>query len=602
MLEALLLMHADVKDVFVQLGRECPRQEQPCRRSKMPRNAFSPLPESTSIIVTPSGFAITHRERLTEAMAPVQPPEDSKPKSRPKNFVAKASRWFREAVEGGKHSERPAPDANNQKPNGKSYFTGSVTKSSYKITKTRTVSSDHKHIISHNEPLPKVPQEVADEYQSSVGGGFSTAFDNIKVGKPLQTQPHSGDFSGAEPANEGAFTQKHLNEKVPKWSELAREALLNDQPLPDYYSNHFDTYLRKPEDVPELPKSKSESDLARKLELHAQNRRASRQTTPTCVDDDKDAEASPATQESKEADLDESDPNNVFEPPFEPGIVTKLLPINESHQAEPHRPLDLYHTHLRARSLDDNIRIGRRPSHRRTHSYAVDDEVYEPPGERPSIASKPYDAMRANEVRKLLEQDVAGLAIYEKEVENWSADDLPNLRVQLKFQFVASGLELSDSDVKACVSLVEHTSGKDYKSSSLGWKPKKKEAEIKDKDMMHLLIRTHDLSARLLGFMSFKFDVDDPPKQDREVVYLFEIHLLEMLRGRGLGGKLLNFLEAVARRCGVSKTMLTVFVANEAARGMYEKAGYVKDDCSPGDRVVRNRVKKADYLIMSKEL
>jgi ribosomal protein S18 acetylase RimI-like enzyme len=102
--------------------------------------------------------------------------------------------------------------------------------------------------------------------------------------------------------------------------------------------------------------------------------------------------------------------------------------------------------------------------------------------------------------------------------------------------------------------------------------------------------------------MSFMFTYDDPPHEDREVAYLYEIHLLEQLRGRGLGKKLVEFLEMAARQTGISKTMLTVFASNSAARGLYENLGYGKDACSPGDRVIRRRVIKADYIIMSKEL
>jgi GNAT superfamily N-acetyltransferase len=102
--------------------------------------------------------------------------------------------------------------------------------------------------------------------------------------------------------------------------------------------------------------------------------------------------------------------------------------------------------------------------------------------------------------------------------------------------------------------------------------------------------------------MSFKFDFDDPPYQNREVVYIYEIHLHQRLRGQGIGSDLFKFVELAAKRSGIGKTMLTVFTANEKARRMYEKAGYVKDECSPPDRMMRNKVIKAEYVIMSKEL
>ena len=95
---------------------------------------------------------------------------------------------------------------------------------------------------------------------------------------------------------------------------------------------------------------------------------------------------------------------------------------------------------------------------------------------------------------------------------------------------------------------------------------------------------------------------DDPPYEDREVVYIYEIHLDESLRGQGLGSRLVGFVEHVARECHIGKTMLTVFTVNKGAKKLYEKLGYTKDACSPGDRVMRTKTIKADFVIMSKKI
>jgi ribosomal protein S18 acetylase RimI-like enzyme len=108
--------------------------------------------------------------------------------------------------------------------------------------------------------------------------------------------------------------------------------------------------------------------------------------------------------------------------------------------------------------------------------------------------------------------------------------------------------------------------------------------------------------SRILGFISFMFTYDDPPHDDREVLYIYEIHLDEQLRGQRLGPYLMTFVENVARACQIKKTMLTVFTANKRAKGIYESLGYGKDECSPDDRVTRNKVIKADYVIMSKSI
>lgn len=208
------------------------------------------------------------------------------------------------------------------------------------------------------------------------------------------------------------------------------------------------------------------------------------------------------------------------------------------------------------------------------------------------MPTKPRATGRPEAVRFLFAGDPPGFKEY----------DASRVNSPIDFQFVKSAALLPDFDLKACMDIVEQTSGADYRTSSIGWNPLVKREEMADHDMMYLLVRQPGTSGKILGFMSFMFTFDDPPFQDREVVYMYEIHLLDTLRGRGLGSKLMTFLEAAARRCFVHKTMLTVFATNKRARKMYEDLGYVKDRCSPRDRKTRHRVIEADYIIMSKEL
>jgi ribosomal protein S18 acetylase RimI-like enzyme len=109
-------------------------------------------------------------------------------------------------------------------------------------------------------------------------------------------------------------------------------------------------------------------------------------------------------------------------------------------------------------------------------------------------------------------------------------------------------------------------------------------------------------NGRILGFISFMFTRDDPPHADREVAYIYEIHLREQLRCQGLGSTLIQFVEDAARACEVYKCMLTVFTANGRARLTYGRRGYVKDACSPKARVTRRKVIESEYQIMSKVL
>lgn len=104
---------------------------------------------------------------------------------------------------------------------------------------------------------------------------------------------------------------------------------------------------------------------------------------------------------------------------------------------------------------------------------------------------------------------------------------------------------------------------------------------------------------KVCGFMSFMLTIEDGV----EVIYCYEIHLHESVRGQGIGKQLMGLLEAAGRKARVEKAMLTVFKRNVDAVGFYKGLGYEEDEYSPRPKKLRNRVvKEADYLIMWKSL
>ncbi len=118
-------------------------------------------------------------------------------------------------------------------------------------------------------------------------------------------------------------------------------------------------------------------------------------------------------------------------------------------------------------------------------------------------------------------------------------------------------------------------------------------------DLRYILVGRGDWGEGVEGFLSFMLTLEDGV----EVIYCYEVHLGERVRGKGVGGRLMGVLEEVGRRAGVEKAMLTVFRRNEGAVGFYERLGYGVDEYSPRPRKLRGGVlKEVDYLIMSKRL
>ena len=166
-----------------------------------------------------------------------------------------------------------------------------------------------------------------------------------------------------------------------------------------------------------------------------------------------------------------------------------------------------------------------------------------------------------------------------------------------------SGRSLPAFEFLACFDLIRSTSYEAYQASCFGWFPSKKRKEMRLRDMRYLLVKSTGNDAQhaevVEGFLSFMLTYED----GYEVIYCYEIHLEERLRGSGVGTQLMGMMEEVGRTVGVAKAMLTVFVENQAAMRFYRNLGYVEDESSPAPRKLRNGVvKDPTYLILSKSL
>jgi len=171
---------------------------------------------------------------------------------------------------------------------------------------------------------------------------------------------------------------------------------------------------------------------------------------------------------------------------------------------------------------------------------------------------------------------------------------------------------LAPGEYNAAFHLIEETSRADYESSKFGWHPRRKRKEMLEPEMKYLLVRRKgtestierrkdcgDLDTSILGFLSFMVDYDSSPPVP--VLYIYEIHLAESLRGLGLGNHLMHIADLLAENMGLAKVMLTCFLCNKKAYRFYTDHGFLKDACSPEDRKTRNKVVAVDYAILSKD-
>ncbi|XP_022099441.1 N-alpha-acetyltransferase 40-like isoform X2 [Acanthaster planci] len=98
-----------------------------------------------------------------------------------------------------------------------------------------------------------------------------------------------------------------------------------------------------------------------------------------------------------------------------------------------------------------------------------------------------------------------------------------------------------------------------YETSSCGWRPREKREELTDDRAWYLIARETDGTP--VGLIHFRFDMDF----DDEVLYCYEIQLVEEVRRKGLGKFLMQILSLLAYKTHMKKVVLTVFKRNVTA-------------------------------------
>ncbi|KAG8935260.1 hypothetical protein FRC02_008395 [Tulasnella sp. 418] len=150
---------------------------------------------------------------------------------------------------------------------------------------------------------------------------------------------------------------------------------------------------------------------------------------------------------------------------------------------------------------------------------------------------------------------------------------------------IARTKNLSTADKARVWEIFEDNMKNLYENSSWGWKPATKRKEIFHSQsrfiLVHLLGKGSNAPS-LVAYAIFRFDHEENMEDEmEEVLYCYEVHVSRDVQRSGLGKELFRDMEAIARKWGMKKVMLTTFTNNTQARSFYEKIGFSIDPTSP---------------------
>ncbi|KAJ3204560.1 hypothetical protein HDU82_005755 [Entophlyctis luteolus] len=165
-------------------------------------------------------------------------------------------------------------------------------------------------------------------------------------------------------------------------------------------------------------------------------------------------------------------------------------------------------------------------------------------------------------------------------------------------------------------------------AADTGWSDKRKRKEMRDPHGRYLFAFWSDkagpdapvisyteyhpqLSGIPIGFLYFVFclessfdDADGGMHGDGEapVVYCMELQIIPEAQNSGLGETMMRIHEAIGKKLGLRKSMLTVFKANERAIRFYTRLGYSCDRISPSIALTEQEAKDYSYEILKIDL
>ncbi|KIJ68373.1 hypothetical protein HYDPIDRAFT_106562 [Hydnomerulius pinastri MD-312] len=153
-----------------------------------------------------------------------------------------------------------------------------------------------------------------------------------------------------------------------------------------------------------------------------------------------------------------------------------------------------------------------------------------------------------------------------------------------RFSFsVKHASDLSNSQCDQMWHVFEENMYDLYRSSSFGWNPRSKKAELFDRLSRFIIVhRGEGLPGSpegpdIIAYTSFRFDREEY----QDVIYCYELQVSKDARRCGLGKLLTQMLLDIGAEWAMTKVVLTAFRANGAALLFYKSMGFSVDETSP---------------------
>uniref|UniRef100_A0A8R1HH82 N-alpha-acetyltransferase 40 n=1 Tax=Caenorhabditis japonica TaxID=281687 RepID=A0A8R1HH82_CAEJA len=147
---------------------------------------------------------------------------------------------------------------------------------------------------------------------------------------------------------------------------------------------------------------------------------------------------------------------------------------------------------------------------------------------------------------------------------------------------------LNDDDFEWVFALFKKNMMEMYQKSQWGYDENSKRNELRATTSRFII--AVNSKGEKIGYLTYRFVVD----HNIPVTYCWELQISPSYQNKGVGGMMLNTLERLSEKAGMSKVMATVFLYNSPSLGFFHKNGFSEDVTCPSED------SGLDYAILSK--